>query len=230
MSERFNSVEDVAEQLQVDKQTVRRWIKEGRLAAVKPGLEWRIRQSDLDEFLEARSYPKVPAPLSSVEEPETAQAERHALYLSTVLEDVRDLARQPRWILDQVTKLFDEVPDLPPVESIKRINGWAWQITSLKSGVYVRSDRWETRVLEPLSGQDLPPRERELLDQIHTELDKADADLRALMEGFRIQLDRAHPELRRALYQEPVTPDQLLGSVVTSADAEHALQPGRGAE
>ena len=76
MSERFNSVEEVAEQLQVDKQTVRRWIKEGRLAAVKPGLEWRIRQSDLDEFLEASSYPKVQAPLSSVEEPETAQAER----------------------------------------------------------------------------------------------------------------------------------------------------------
>jgi excisionase family DNA binding protein len=64
MSERFNSVEDVADQLQVDKQTVRRWIKEGRLAAVKPGLEWRIRQSDLDVFLEARSYPKGDAPPS----------------------------------------------------------------------------------------------------------------------------------------------------------------------
>jgi excisionase family DNA binding protein len=70
MSERFNSVEVVAEQLQVDKQTVRRWIKEGRLAAVKPGLEWRIRQSDLDEFLEARSYPKVQAPLSPAEDAE----------------------------------------------------------------------------------------------------------------------------------------------------------------
>jgi excisionase family DNA binding protein len=69
MSERFNSVKDIAELLQVDEQTVRRWIKEGRLAAVKLGLEWRVRQTDLDEFLEARSTPKkAPAPPSLPEQ------------------------------------------------------------------------------------------------------------------------------------------------------------------
>jgi excisionase family DNA binding protein len=44
-------------------QTVRRWIKSGKLKAYKPGREYRILSSDLDEFLEARSSPKARAPL-----------------------------------------------------------------------------------------------------------------------------------------------------------------------
>jgi excisionase family DNA binding protein len=52
--ERFLSLEDVAERLQVSDRTVRRWVKDGKLAAYKPGREWRIRPSDLEEFLESR--------------------------------------------------------------------------------------------------------------------------------------------------------------------------------
>jgi excisionase family DNA binding protein len=52
--ERFLSLEDVAERLQVSDRTVRRWVKDGKLAAYKPGREWRIRPSDLEDFLEAR--------------------------------------------------------------------------------------------------------------------------------------------------------------------------------
>jgi excisionase family DNA binding protein len=63
--ERLLSLEDVADRLQVSDQSVRRWIKAGKLAAYKPGLEWRIRPSDLEDFLETRSYPKVQAPLPS---------------------------------------------------------------------------------------------------------------------------------------------------------------------
>jgi excisionase family DNA binding protein len=56
--EQLLSLEDVASRLQVSDQTVRRWIKSGKLAAYKPGLEWRIKPSDLEEFLQARSSPK----------------------------------------------------------------------------------------------------------------------------------------------------------------------------
>jgi excisionase family DNA binding protein len=52
--ERFYSVEEIAERLQVSDQTVRRWVKGGKLAAFKPGKELRIRPHDLEEFLEAR--------------------------------------------------------------------------------------------------------------------------------------------------------------------------------
>jgi excisionase family DNA binding protein len=63
--ERLLSLEDVAGRLQVSDQSVRRWIKAGKLAAYKPGLEWRISPSDLEDFLETRSYPKVQASLPS---------------------------------------------------------------------------------------------------------------------------------------------------------------------
>src|SRR5215216_1949107 len=66
--ERLLSLEDVSERLQVSDQSVRRWIKAGKLTAYKPGLEWRIRPSDLEDFLETHSSPKVQAPLSSADQ------------------------------------------------------------------------------------------------------------------------------------------------------------------
>ena len=60
--ERFYSVGEVAGLLHVDRQTVRRWIHSGRLPAIKPGLEYRVAQSDLDELLRTRSSKKAQAP------------------------------------------------------------------------------------------------------------------------------------------------------------------------
>ena len=51
--EQFLSLEDVASRLQVSDQTVRRWVKSGKLTAYKPGLEYRIREADLQRFIEA---------------------------------------------------------------------------------------------------------------------------------------------------------------------------------
>jgi excisionase family DNA binding protein len=62
--EQYSTIDEVAERLQVSDQTIRRWIKSGRLAAYKPGREWRIKTEDLERFLEARSSPKAPAPPS----------------------------------------------------------------------------------------------------------------------------------------------------------------------
>ncbi len=61
--ERFLSTEEVAERLQVDEQTVRRWIKSGKLEAVKPGREWRIPPTAFEALLESYSSPKAQAPL-----------------------------------------------------------------------------------------------------------------------------------------------------------------------
>ena len=66
--EQFLSLEDVANRLQVSDQTVRRWVKAGKLAAYKPGLEYRIKGSDLEEFLKTREVsPKVQSPLPDLE-------------------------------------------------------------------------------------------------------------------------------------------------------------------
>lgn len=52
--ERFHTIPEVARILRVSDQSVRRWIKAGELRATKPGKEYRIGQSDLEEFLRAR--------------------------------------------------------------------------------------------------------------------------------------------------------------------------------
>jgi excisionase family DNA binding protein len=79
--EQFLSLEDVASRLQVSDQTVRRWIKSGKLTAYKPGLEYRIREADLEEFLRAREVrPKVQrrSPLEPSFNDVLAEEERHA--------------------------------------------------------------------------------------------------------------------------------------------------------
>lgn len=45
------SVAEVAEALNICERTVKRRISEGKLVAYKPGLKWRIKQSDLDAYL-----------------------------------------------------------------------------------------------------------------------------------------------------------------------------------
>jgi len=52
--ERFYSLEEVAQRLGVSERTVRRWIKSGELPAYKPGREYRIRDGELEEFLQSR--------------------------------------------------------------------------------------------------------------------------------------------------------------------------------
>jgi excisionase family DNA binding protein len=47
----FLTPQEVSSLLRVSVYTVRRWIKEGSLPAYKVGRGWRIRESDLDEWL-----------------------------------------------------------------------------------------------------------------------------------------------------------------------------------
>ena len=62
--ERYLSLQELGDELGVSDQTVRRWVKAGVLAAYKPGKEYRIKGSDLEEFLKTREVsPKVQSPL-----------------------------------------------------------------------------------------------------------------------------------------------------------------------
>ncbi len=50
--ERYLSPDDVAHKLNVKPLTVRRWLKSGKLKGLKVGRLWRIRESELEAFLE----------------------------------------------------------------------------------------------------------------------------------------------------------------------------------
>jgi len=48
------SVEEVAARVKVSTYTVRRWVRQGRLAGIKIGRDWRVDERDLEAFLAAR--------------------------------------------------------------------------------------------------------------------------------------------------------------------------------
>jgi excisionase family DNA binding protein len=48
----FLTAQEVSDLLRVSVYTVRRWIKEGTLPAYKVGRGWRIKDTDLDDWLD----------------------------------------------------------------------------------------------------------------------------------------------------------------------------------
>jgi excisionase family DNA binding protein len=58
------TVREVAERLRTHEETVRRWLKAGRLKGYRPGgnkVGWRIRESALAEFIADREAQEVDA-------------------------------------------------------------------------------------------------------------------------------------------------------------------------
>jgi excisionase family DNA binding protein len=51
MEERYYTIKDVAERLHVSEKTVRNWITQRKLRAVRAGHVWRITENALREFL-----------------------------------------------------------------------------------------------------------------------------------------------------------------------------------
>jgi len=51
--DRYQTVPQVAERLEVAEATVRLWIKSGKLRAIDIGKGWRVSDTDLDRFLSA---------------------------------------------------------------------------------------------------------------------------------------------------------------------------------
>ena len=56
VDERYLTLPEVAERLQVSRRTVYRWIKNGDLDAYQFGREYRITESALKDFLEAHRF------------------------------------------------------------------------------------------------------------------------------------------------------------------------------
>lgn len=52
--DRYQTVQELADRLEVAEATVRRWIKSGELRAIDIGKGWRIADADLQCFLKAR--------------------------------------------------------------------------------------------------------------------------------------------------------------------------------
>jgi len=52
VEENYYTLKDIAERLQVSYRTVYRWVRAGKLPAYKFGTEWRVKESDLREFIE----------------------------------------------------------------------------------------------------------------------------------------------------------------------------------
>ena len=54
-NDKVYTIEEVAESLQVHSETVKKWVQEGKLGAVKIGYRTiRILQSDIDKFIKDR--------------------------------------------------------------------------------------------------------------------------------------------------------------------------------
>jgi excisionase family DNA binding protein len=61
--DRYQTVQDIAERLDVAEATVRQWIKSGELRAIDIGKGWRVADTDLEQFLRAReTAPRGVAP------------------------------------------------------------------------------------------------------------------------------------------------------------------------
>ncbi len=110
---KFRGVHDIADELGVDVQTVRRWIHSGKLRAFKPGKEYRVREADLEVFLRAREV-RPKAPRRSPSEPsfnDVLSEERRLRYLRAWRAFVHNLARrweqQPPKTEAEITPLFE---------------------------------------------------------------------------------------------------------------------------
>lgn len=53
-SEKFLRPEEIARQLDITEEQVRRYLRKGELVGFKLGNDWRVRPSDLEEFLSKR--------------------------------------------------------------------------------------------------------------------------------------------------------------------------------
>jgi len=52
--DRYQTVQELADRLEVAEATVRQWIKGGELRAIGIGKGWRIANADLESFLKSR--------------------------------------------------------------------------------------------------------------------------------------------------------------------------------
>lgn len=79
--DRLLTPEEVAEILAVTPKSVREWLRQGKLKGVKAGRLWRIRERDLEAFLDPvlhalETAPEDDEPLTEEDERAIAEAEK----------------------------------------------------------------------------------------------------------------------------------------------------------
>ena len=181
--EHYNTIEEVADRLQVSDQTIRRWIKSGRLPAYKPGREWRIRTEDLEAFLEARSSPKATAPPSPRPPEEASEGRRE----QSVVEEASapDPRKDPKgWLLEMVRR-----GTIRPQEG----RGGAVFYTSLENG----DERWLRSLAESL-WPEVAKLEKGDAIVVGTRIETADAREPSIVAWFPRFLGRFKPRPRGA--------------------------------
>ena len=52
-TEKWSSIDEVAVHIQVHKDTIRNWIRDGKIPAHKIGKQWRFRLSEIDKWIES---------------------------------------------------------------------------------------------------------------------------------------------------------------------------------
>lgn len=59
------TVEQAAAALSLDRDTLRKWLRAGRIGGFKAGTDWRVTQADLDAFIERNRNSYRPEPPDS---------------------------------------------------------------------------------------------------------------------------------------------------------------------
>jgi excisionase family DNA binding protein len=75
--ESYLTVAEVAELLKLNQQTVRNWIDQGSLPALRVGRRVRIRRSDFDHLLEARYTGGSRGPADAPDPPQVQTPQQH---------------------------------------------------------------------------------------------------------------------------------------------------------
>jgi len=79
--ERLLTPEEAAERLAVSPKSIREWLRQGKLKGVKAGRLWRIRERDLEAFLDPvvhalETAPEDDEPLTAEDKRAIAEAEK----------------------------------------------------------------------------------------------------------------------------------------------------------
>jgi excisionase family DNA binding protein len=175
-TEEFLSPEAVGERLGISVYTVRRWIKTGQLRAFKPGKEYRIQASDLEEFLRAREV-RPKAPRRSPSEPSLLNGLEEERRLRSWIAYV---SRRVEWCEKVVER--DSTEEWP--------NPWLSLESAIQWAIYV--------AVESVALRDTI--NTEVLPQADALTDEAD-ELRALLNRFR-QIEDRTDERVRAMMEE----------------------------
>lgn len=81
MTERLLTPEEAADRLAVSPKSIREWLRQGKLKGVKAGRLWRIRERDLEAFLDLalqalKAAPEDDEPLTLEDKKAIAEAEK----------------------------------------------------------------------------------------------------------------------------------------------------------